>query len=259
MMKMRNLFFKLSMLLLVLGMSVNAAWANLDPGQLPAEQMEQLMSPIYKAQLTGYTSSTGGGKVYVILDENDPRCEDNSCWTEGTSNVALFGLGITTVESVPMTKANFRCWAQKNPGYFFTGWSFSNLGTDLANNADEAYTCSVATSMEKNGTEYYTIYGTFEPIRIADYAISGVNTTSKPADERYCEQTIVFSLYGDHISDTDFKTPTVTGTPGTWTVTAWDYSETNYEKITVNVKFVAPNDNVAEYSANLLLETQAGI
>jgi len=124
MMKMRNLFFKLSMLLFVLGMSVNAAWANLS--DVPEEQMAQLMTPIYKAQLTGNTSSTGGGKVYVVLEENDPRCEDNSCWIDGTSNVALFGLGITTIESMPMTKANFRCWAQKDPGYFFTGWSFSN-------------------------------------------------------------------------------------------------------------------------------------
>ena len=259
MIKMRKLFFKLSMLLFVLGMSTNAAWANLDPGQLPAQQLAQLMRPVYKAQMTGYTSSTGGGKVYIVLDEDDPRCENNTCWTEGTSNVALFGLGITTIESMPMTKANFRCWAQKNPGYFFTGWSFSNLGADLANDADNAYTCSVSTSMDSTVIAYYTIYGTFEPIRIADYSISGVNTTAKPAEERYCEQTVVFSLYGDHISTADFKEPTITGTPGTWAVTTWDYNDTNSEKVTVNVKFVAPDDNVAEYSANLLLETQAGI
>ena len=252
---MRKLFLKLSMLLFVLGMSVNAAWANMEQ-LLPQAQMEQLMRPVYKAQLTGYTSSTGGGKVYVVLHENDPREED---WTEGTSNVALFGLGITTIESMPMTKANFRCWAQKDPGYFFTGWSFSNLGTDLANDADNAYTCSVSTSMDSTVIAYYTIYGTFEPIRIADFTISDVNTTSKPNEERYCEQTVVFSLYGDHISNADFKTPTVTGTPGTWTVTSWDYGTTNSEKVTVNVKFVAPNDDPSEYSANLLFETQAGV
>lgn len=256
---MRKLFLKISVLLFVLGIGTNAAWANLDPGQLPAQQLAQLMRPVYKAQMTGYTSSTGGGKVYIVLDEDDPRCEDNTCWREGTSNVALFGLGITTVESMPMTKANFRCWAQKDPGYFFTGWSFSNLGTDLANDADNVYTCSVSTSMDSTVIAYYTIYGTFEPIRIADYAISDGNTTAKPAEERYCEQTVVFSLYGDHISAADFKEPTVTGTPGTWTVTSWDYNDTNSEKVTVNVKFVAPDDDVAEYSANLLLETQAGI
>ena len=112
---MRKLFLKSSVLLFVLCMSINFAWGMSD---LSEAQMKQLTRPVYNAQLTGYTSSTGGGKVYVVLDENDPRCED--CWNEGTSNVASFGLGITTVESIPMTKANFRCWAQKDPGYFFT-------------------------------------------------------------------------------------------------------------------------------------------
>lgn len=62
----KKLFLKLSMLLFVLGMSSNVAWAA---GQLSN-------TPMYSATLTANVSSTGGGRVYVTEDDVPPSEEE---------------------------------------------------------------------------------------------------------------------------------------------------------------------------------------
>jgi hypothetical protein len=160
MMKMRKLFFKLSMLLFVLAMSVNAAWG--DDGQ-----------PVYlaafKAQMSG--ESTGAGKVKLTWVDAQGELFDNTAvaWLNytmpyGTGNPSneddfdatamVIGATMTATESVedanPKSLVNqalrnlmfnagadsshlfmtpfayFKADAQANNGSYFVGWTFND-------------------------------------------------------------------------------------------------------------------------------------
>lgn len=266
---MKKLFIKFSMMLFVLGMSTNTMWAggNFDPSSLPPEMLQTLMSQTYCAQLTGHASSTGGGKVYVNAPQAgqsvsaDPR---NTDYVEGESNVAVSGMGLSMAG---MTKIGINAWAKADPGYWFAGFSFSNMGTDLGTanplQGEEGYMQGLYAStydigIHENETLNYVIYGTFEPIRIAGYEISG-NATTAPDGEgnMICDLDVIFTPSGAEvdIDASDFKTPVISGTG--WSLTSWDYNTTNAGKITVNVHFTTTSTDVAEYAGSLKLETQA--
>ena len=271
MIKMRKLFFKLSMLLFVLGMSTNAAWAggSFDPSQLPPDMIQTLMTPTYCAQLTGRTSSTGGGKVYVNAPQagqsvsDDPR---ETPYVEGESNVAVSGMGMSMAG---MTKIGINAWAKADPGYWFAGFSFSNMGTDLGTanppQGEDGYMPGLYVNTYdigalKNETIEYVIYGTFEPIRLAGYEITGKTTTDFDDEGNMtCDLAVVFTPSGAtvDIDEADFLDPVVTGVG--WSMTGWDYNTTNVGKVTVNVHFSTTNTSVAEYSGNLKLRVKSGI
>lgn len=288
---MKKIFVKLSMLLFVLVMSTTA-WGAGSLSQLipnlnvPNEMKNQLMNQTYCARLTGKTSSTGGGKVYVnapALGQSataDPRiqCVDNcesenpeervyepAPYDEGTSNVATNGMGISLSE---MSKIGINAWAKSDDGYSFSGFSYANMGTDLGLSSEGAqfglYAELYTIGAQAGETIDYVIYGTFEPIRITGYTISDGNTTS----EETCTQTVSFTFSGnsEEISIDDFESLAITSSKGggSWTNTSG--SELSISDLTVNseaktgtvsVKFTAPNENVAEYSANLQLKTKA--
>ena len=262
----KKLFIKFSMLLFVLAMSVNAAWAggSFDPSSLPPEMIQTLMTPTYCAQLTGHASSTGGGKVYVNAPQAgqsasaDPR---ETPYVEGESNVAVSGMGLSMAG---MTKIGINAWAKADPGYWFAGFSFSNMGTDLGTTTDEnmpgLYVNTYDIGIQENETIEHVIYGTFEPIRIAGYEITGNTTTSDDGEGNMtCDLAVVFTLSGAavDIDASDFKDPVVTGVG--WSMTGWDYNTTNVGKVTVNVHFSTTNTSVAEYSGNLKLRVKSGI
>lgn len=257
------------MLVLTLGMSINTAWAggNFNPSSLPPEMIQTLMNPTYCAQLTGHASSTGGGKVYVNAPQAgqsvsaDPRDTE---YVEGTSNVAVSGMGLSMAG---MTKIGINAWAKADPGYWFAGFSFSNMGTDLGTanppQGEEGYMQGLYAStydigIQENETIKHVIYGTFEPIRIAGYEITGNTTTSDDGNgNMVCNLAVIFTLSGAavDIDASDFKIPVVTGDG--WSMAGWDYNTTNAGKITVNVHFTTKSTDVAEYAGSLKLETQA--
>lgn len=261
---MKKLFIKFSMMLFVLGMSTNTVWAggNFDPSSLPPEMLKTLMEPTYCAQLTGHASSTGGGKVYVNAPQagqsasDDPRDND---YVEGTSNVAVSGMGLSMAG---MTKIGINAWAKADPGYWFAGFSFSNMGVDLGTTTDEnmpgLYASTYDIGIQENETIEYVIYGTFEPIRIAGYEISGNATTSDDGNgNMVCNLAVIFTLSGAavDIDALDFKDPVVSGAG--WSLTSWDYDTSNAGKVTANVRFTTTSTEVAEYAGSLKLETQA--
>lgn len=261
---MKKLFIKFSMMLFVLGMSTNTVWAggNFDTSSLPPEMLQTLMSPTYCAQLTGHASSTGGGKVYVNAPQAgqsvsaDPRDND---YVEDESNVAVSGMGMSMAG---MTKIGINAWAKADPGYWFAGFSYSNMGVDLGTTTDEnmpgLYASTYDIGIQENETIKYVIYGTFEPIRIAGYEITGNTTTSDDgAGNMVCDLAIIFTPSGAevNIDASDFKKPVVSGAG--WSLTNWDYNNTNAGKVTVNVHFTTTSTDVAEYAGTLKLETQA--
>ncbi len=261
---MRKIFLKLSMLLFVLGMGTNAAWAGgvFDPSQLPPEMIQTLLTPTYCAQLTGHASSTGGGKVYVNAPQAGQSASDDpreTPYVEGESNVAVSGMGMSMSG---MTKIGINAWAKADPGYWFAGFSFSNMGTDLGTTTDEnmpgMYVNSYDIGALANETIEYDIYGTFEPIRFAGYEITGNATTASDGEgNMVCNLAVIFTPSGAavDIDAADFKTPTVTGTG--WSLVGWDYNTSNAGKVTVNVRFSTTSTAVAEYTGSLKLETMA--
>lgn len=254
-------FLSIAMVFLGLLAGINTAWANLS--DLPPQAMEALQNPIYKAKLTGKTSSTGGGKVYITNQDSEP---DYSSFTEGTSNVSTSGLAVT-MQGMDVAQVPFWCWAKADDGYFFIGYSFSNGGVDLDGGEHQdsdayKYVRKFDTSAEQGGTEEYSIYGTFEPIRISAYSLSGDNTMS--GDATTCTQTVTFTFSGNDIDQSDFNAAIITESKGdgTWSSAdgdAWEVSDLAIEgaNATLVVKFTAPNANAAEYSATLQLKTKA--
>ena len=252
------------MLIFVLGMSTTA-WAggSFDLDSLPPQMIQTLMNPTYCAQLTGHASSTGGGKVYVNAPQAgqsvsaDPRDTE---YVEGTSNVAVSGMGMSMAG---MTKIGINAWAKADPGYWFAGFSFSNMGVDLGTTTDEnmpgLYANTYDIGIQPNETIEHVIYGTFEPIRIAGYEITGNATTHDDGagNNKICDLEVIFTPSGAtvDIDESDFKDPVVSGEG--WSLTSWDYNSTNEGKITVAIHFSTASSAVAEYAGSVKLETKA--
>ncbi len=257
---MKKIFVKLSMLLFVLVMSTTA-WADMDVDfeSLPQNVQEALTAAsVYSARLTGYASSTGGGKVYVNTADTDPR--GNEEYNEGTSNVATNSWAIS-LPGMDISKVYINAWAQPDPGYRLLGWSFTNEGVDLGVGEVDDSGVPVGKYVQKydvatvaGQTVDYDIYATFERIRFLNYSIGGTNTTVNGE----CAPTVSAVLNYDDIAATDFKTPVVNSEVGGGT---WTPSELSFDGNTVSltVNFAAPDGDAADYSANLVLETQAGV
>ncbi len=258
---MKKLFIRLSMILFVLGMSTTA-WAG-GSIEIPQEMIATLTSQTYCAQLTGHASSTGGGKVYVNAPQvgesasDDPR-EGEGEYVEGTSNVAVSGMGVSIAG---MTKIGINAWAKADPGYWFAGFSYSNMGTDLGTtNTDMPglYANTYDIGIQPNETIEHVIYGTFEPIRIAGYEITGNATTHDDgAGNKICDLEVIFTPSGAtvDIDESDFKDPVVSGEG--WSLTSWNYNSTYEGKITVAIHFSTASSAVAEYAGSVKLETKA--
>lgn len=262
----KKLFLKFSILLFVLSMSTNITWAA---GALSS-------TPMYSATLTANVSSTGGGKVYVTEDDVPPSEElyaDSDSKTKGL---------VLSMQGMDNLRVSFWAWQLADDGYYFAGWSYADNGFDLGKGGEEYnnYSALYDVSMEKADyevdesgdpipetlvlkPEQYTIYATFEPVRIAGYAVSGSNTIT---EGNSCTQTVTFELSGEDIDADDFYAPAITSSTGggSWTNASGDeftISDLNIEgtTATVVVKFTAPNTEVAEYSATLQLKTKADI
>ena len=274
---MRKIVVRFLMLLFVLGMSTNGAWAGSDILEMAQQakdndllteaQVAALTEMPYRATLTGRTSSTGGGKVYVTTEGGDPTTEE---YVEGVSNVATNGFPIS-MPGMDEMKVYIYAHAKPLEGYYFVGWSGSDGGTDLISDSvydsdlekmvmpTKQYIKRYDVATQPNDTAYYVIYGTFDPIRIADYAISGDYTTKDGTGKKYSDFQVIFTLSGaaEDIDASDFKNPVVSGEG--WSLTDWDYNTTSAGKVTVNVHLETANTDPAEYSAQLTLETKADI
>lgn len=265
---MKKLFIKFSMLLFVLAMSMNEAWG--------AGMLNQ--KPYYVAQLTANTSSTGGGKVYVSTTEGEPSDEDYVETSVQTQGLAL------SMQGMDNLRVSFKVWQKTNDGYSFAGWSYSDGGFDLGKENPLADLYDVGSEkseyvddgngnpeLDENGKVQYTdlkaaeyvLYATFEPVRIAGYAVSGSNTITEGTS---CTQTVTFELSGEDIDVADFYAPAIISSTGggSWTNTSGtELSITDLSisgtTATIDVKFTAPNTDVAEYSAYLQLKTKANI
>ncbi len=277
---MKKLFIKCSMLLFVLGMSVNVAWAEDDP-----------MTDYYWARMIAQPSTgTGGtGKVYMTTNGGGlrPYSYENPGWTSDTSRAEGYSQIYVEI-SISGVDVEFQPCALPDEGSYFAGWSYSNGGTDLGwtNYESEHYMLAQHVLPSKkygfSNIREYNIYATFLPLLIESYTISGSNTTVS----RTCTQEVTFRVTGALADVNDFEVPTIikqTGS-GTWTVepnteelwhsykpasSDYMYSVTYgnpylyeeqeyYAEIRVPVTFTANDDDPGEFSATLQLRSKAG-
>lgn len=214
------------MLLFVLGMSVNAAWANGN----------------YHALMRGVASSTSGGsgKVYV-LNHNQAVSDDSetpvvkpysdldwNAWTDGAedwnpekSNVDVWGTA-AYVPGVPEFQADFYAYAKADDGSYFNGWSYYDGGTDLGTNKYLRQIVDPSSEQDAQMTVYtkakkYTLYATFAPVRVTNYSVSG--TMNVPATQgAHGYSTITFDVTGEDVDINDFLRPEVYITHPQWGV-----------------------------------------
>lgn len=226
------------------------------------------------------TTTNGSGKVYVVSAENysgDPTDGDYAAQMsdDGWSDIFL-------ASSLINADVQFRTFAKANDGSYFTGWSFTDGYTDLGTEKSNFF-IEVTPSSTKghSNVRNYFLYAAFEPVKlVSSEMISGSQTTADDGAGNWtCTQTIKFraetpgvwalSSAGD---ERHFKRPVLTkktGTTGTWTIddAAWNTSGAgqnvtlygDYAELTVPVTFTAPNSDAAEYGAELVLETYAGV
>ena len=266
------------MLLFLLGMSVNAAWADDDP-----------MRDFYWARMIAQPSSGTGGKGKVcVTSDLKPFEYENPAWKSDTSRADGYSEIYIEISAGNMFSVDLHAHALPDEGSYFAGWSFRNGSTDLGLGQYEWEKYELPQYLlpsKKYGfsnIREYKIYATFMPLLIEGYSISGQNTTVS----RTCTQTVTFRVTGSLADVNDFEVPSIikqTGT-GTWTVVPntdelwyahkpsssdYVYSDTYgnpnngpeeeyYAELRVPVTFTADDDNAGEFSATLQLRSKAG-
>ena len=264
---MKKFFITLAMMLLGLFAGVSTVWAtNMTD--------DEALTQAFWARMTAKPATTtlGSGLVFVSEDEHPVEpADENYASTyskEGWSDIYL-------ASSLISATVNFKVYAKANAGSYFTGWSFTDGYTDLGVGSGTYATIKVNPSPKKGEDNIldYTVYAAFEQVKLKSYEVSGGNTMD-PSNPT-CTQTVTFRAEtpgfralnsADDVKH--FKLPVITpkaGTAGTWTtsITEWNTSNISfygeYADIRVPVTFTAPNGNAAEYGAELVLETYAGV
>ena len=267
---MKKFFITLTMMLLGLFAGVSTLWATNMSGMTDDEALTQA----FWARMTAKPATTTLGSGLVFVSEDDHAVEpadENYASTyskEGWSDIYL-------ASSLISATVDFKVYAKANAGSYFTGWSFTDGYTDLGVGSGTYAAIKVNPSPKKGNANIldYTVYAAFEQVKLKSYEVTGPNTMN-PANPT-CTQTVTFRAEtpgfralnsADDVKH--FKKPVITpkaGTAGTWTpsITEWNTSNISlygeYAEIRVPVTFTAPNSDPAEYGAELVLETYAGV
>lgn len=268
------------MLIFVLGMSTNVAWATHIGESNGGYTPEQAVTYGFWAKLTAKqaTTTNGTGKVFVVADENyefDPEAGDYATQKsdEDWSDIYL-------ASSIMNADVSFRAYAKSDDGSYFTGWSFTDGNTDLGTK-DQYHSFSVEVTPSakagKTNIREYFLYAAFLPVQLVSYElVSGSQEVNDDGNGNWtCTQNIKFRAEtpnGWALSGSDdirhFKLPVVTkkaGTTGTWSVGVSEWTNSNisfhgdYAELTIPVTFTAPNGDPNDYAATLTLETKAGV
>ena len=229
------------MLLFVLAMSINTAWAN----HLTSMTDEEAETAGFWARLTAKSATTTNGSGKVFVSENyhsvTPLDEDylSSHSVDGWSDVYA-------QTSIIDGDVMFSTYAKADPGSYFVGWSFTDGSTDLGNQASEFSVKVTPTSKKGHANiKEYTIYAAFEPIRFVSYTKTDL--------------TVSFEMDYE-VGLEDFETPSVTGKNGTWTILTSGKKKLNASGYTLTVPLkLEEKANPGEYAAVLTVTTKAGL
>ncbi len=247
----KNLFLKLSMLLFVLGLSVNGVWAGTPE------------TDNYWAKLTARPSTgTGGsGKVFVSSETTTPADED---YQSVSSTAGVSENSYTQAEDKDLV--TIYAYAKPDDGSYFAGWSVANGGTEKGITSSLSEKCRLSSKKGITNALEYSIYATFEPIRIPEYSVSGT-TELGPSDTK-TTLTLTFN-FGDQDADTDDFEKDEDGSKtyyflsnqkggGTWKKTSTGSFKFNTGTLTAKVQLTDVSEN-GEYGITLTIRTKAGV
>ena len=267
---MKKFFITLTLMLLGLFAGVSTVWATNMSGMTDDEALTQA----FWARMTAKPATTTLGSGLVFVSEDDHAVEPAGEKYASTYSTAGWS-DIYLASSLISATVDFKVYAKANAGSYFTGWSFTDGYTDLGVGSGTYAAIKVNPSPKKGKANIldYTVYAAFEQVKLKSYSVTGPNTMD-PANPT-CTQTVTFRAEtpgfralnsADDVKH--FKSPVITpkaGTTGTWTtsITEWNTSNISlygeYAEIRVPVTFTAPNSDPAEYGADLVLETYAGV
>lgn len=264
---MKKFFITLTMMLLGLFAGVSTVWAtNMTD--------DEALTQAFWARMTAKPATTTLGSGLVFVSEDDHAVEPADEKYASTYSTAGWS-DIYLASSLISATVDFKVYAKANAGSYFTGWSFTDGYTDLGVGSGTYAAIKVNPSPKKGKANIldYTVYAAFEQVKLKSYVVTGEKTMTP--ENLTCTQTVTFRAETPGfwaLSSTDdvkhFKLPVITnkaGTAGTWTTSITEWNTTNisfhgeYAEIRVPVTFTAPNGDAAEYGAELVLETYAGV
>ncbi len=241
---MKKFFITLTMMLLGLFAGVSTMWAT-DPNP---------ETDYYWAKLTARPSTgTGGsGKVYVSNTSTIPA----DGYYQAVSSTAEASVE-SYVQVAGNDNATMYAFAKPDAGSYFSGWSDANGGTEKGTTSQLLEDCKLSSKKGRANASEYTVYATFEPIRIVSYQITGNGTTVSGS----CSFEVYFQPDAT-ISLNDFNNPVVTNETGAGTWKApitgkWKWAVAD-GKLKVLVNLTDANAE-GSYLATLTVTTKAGI
>ncbi len=178
--------------------------------------------------------------------------------SEWAANVSLNGYAPVHIEGLEVegmisSYAYFNANVKENDGWYFTGWSSFNGGTEHGGNVGEEKLFKIfpgATSGIANITTQ-SIYATFQPVMVADYKVDGTINVGTSAGSN--STTVIFDAVGERVSTSDF-TVAVPDAHFSASITSCVDN-----KVTVTVTFTNPGDlDEDTYRGNVTLTSKSG-
>ena len=192
-------------------------------------------------------------QYYVPFGNQELNVTIPSTWGTTASQNGYATIHVDGIDGVMGLSSYAYFWlkAREKAGWYFTGWSYVNGGTDLGGNVDENDSLLVKVFPgDQQGLDHITtkkIYATFQPVLVADYRVGGMINVSESN-----QTTVVFDASGERVSDEDF-TVSVSGAHFSAAI-----SGCTGNKVTVTVTFT--NSGLAEnvYRGDVTLASKSG-
>ena len=258
---MKKVFKRLTMLALLAMTSVSFAWGQGidDPATWYYVTLQAKVSTPSCGSNPGQVQLTfkdvHNDIVNPLINGNPLNTSNPSDW--GTS-VSLNGYAVVHIPGLDIpgegsSYAYFYANAQENDGWYFTGWSFTNGGSDLGGAVGVPDSLGIFPGDEPGIANITTqkVYATFQPVLVADYKVGGTINVGTSAGSNSTE--VIFDAAGERVSKEDF-TVAVPDAHFSASIT----SCTN-NKVMVTVTFTNPGDLAEDtYRGNVTLTSKSG-
>ena len=155
----------------------------------------------------GYDGGFAWGNRYggEDLNETNPTPYGDSAYARGYAVIHM--AGVDSLQNMISTYAYFFGKARENDGWYFTGWSFADGGSDLGGKVGDQDSLLFkifpgATPGLANITTQY-VYATFKPLLVANYTVDGlINVESSTGS--WASTTVRFAVQGERAGVEDF-------------------------------------------------------
>ena len=188
------------------------------------------------------------------LNTSNPTPFGSTAYARGYALIHM--AGVDSLQNMISTYAYFFGKARENAGWYFTGWSFTEGGSDLGGKVGENDSLlfkiypGALSGLENITTQH--VYATFKPLLVADYTVDGlINVGSSAGSSGFT--TVRFDVQGDRADVEDF---TISIAESNYTASIVS-CENNV--LTARVDFVNPGGPAdSTYRGNVTLYSKSG-